>query len=131
MSHSIMGASARFRLWRQPRRDSGGGDDFVAGGLAIINPLNVRPLILTSGLLTLTDVVDLGRVLVEQSPLRAEDTLLIHSVSGRDAITIDVALAAVEPAAQRVIAMICSTAAQNPRHSAANCWWMCADITTG
>lgn len=53
--------------------------------------LNVRPLTLTSAV---ENVEHLGRVLVEQSPLRAEDTLLIHSVSGRNAITIDVALAA-------------------------------------
>ena len=59
---------------------------YRAGGLAIINPLftpalmlNVRPLTLTSAV---ENVENLGRVLVEQSPLRADDTLLIHSVSG-------------------------------------------------
>ncbi|MFV5905646.1 SIS domain-containing protein, partial [Klebsiella oxytoca] len=49
---------------------------YRAGGLAIINPLftpalmlNVRPLTLTSAV---ENVENLGRVLVEQSPLRAD-----------------------------------------------------------
>ena len=94
---------------------------YRAGGLAIINPLftpalmlNVRPLTLTSAV---ENVENLGRVLVEQSPLRADDTLLIHSVSGRNAITIDVALAA-KTCGARVIAItsLATAARVSSRH---------------
>lgn len=84
--------------------------------------LNVRPLTLTSAV---ENVEHLGRVLVEQSPLRAEDTLLIHSVSGRNAITIDVALAAKACGAKVIAITSLATAAHvTSRHPAASCWWM-------
>lgn len=98
MSHSIMGQRNIFVFGASHAGILAEEMSYRAGGLAIINPLftpalmlNVRPLTLTSAV---ENVENLGRVLVEQSPLRAEDTLLIHSVSGRNAITIDVALAA-------------------------------------
>ena len=98
MSHSIMGQRNIFVFGASHAGILAEEMSYRAGGLAIINPLftpalmlNVRPLTLTSAV---ENVEHLGRVLVEQSPLRAEDTLLIHSVSGRNAITIDVALAA-------------------------------------
>lgn len=95
---------------------------YRAGGLAIINPLfsaalmlNVRPLTLTSAV---ENVEGLGRVLVDSSPLQAGDTLLIHSVSGRNAITIDVALAAKERGVSVVAITSLATAAKvSSRHS--------------
>lgn len=71
---------------------------YRAGGLAIVNPLfcpalmlNVRPLPLTSAL---ENVEGLGRELVQASPIAAGDEVLIHSVSGRNAVPLDVALSA-------------------------------------
>lgn len=107
---------------------------YRAGGLAIINPLftpalmlNVRPLTLTSAV---ENVENLGRVLVEQSPLRAGDTLLIHSVSGRNAITIDVALAAKACGAKVIAITSLATAARvTSRHSSGKLLVDIADIT--
>lgn len=107
---------------------------YRAGGLAIVNPLfnpalmlNVRPLTLTSAV---ENVEGLGRVLVENSPLQAGDTLLIHSVSGRNAITIDVALSARERGVNVVAITSLATAARvTSRHSSGKLLAMVADIT--
>lgn len=107
---------------------------YRAGGLAIVNPLfsaalmlNVRPLTLTSAV---ENVEGLGRVLVEGSPLRRGDTLLIHSVSGRNAITIDVALAARERGVSVVAITSLATAARvTSRHSSGQLLADLADIT--
>ncbi len=73
---------------------------YRTGGLMLINPifpqgmnLSVCPATLTSQLERLPD---LGRVLLESSPALAGDVLLIASTSGRNAVTIDMALAARE-----------------------------------
>lgn len=73
---------------------------YRAGGLMLINPiyphgmhLGVRPLTLTS---QLERVVGLGRELLAQSPARSGDVLILHSQSGRNPVTIDMALLAAE-----------------------------------
>jgi len=73
---------------------------YRTGGLMLINPiypqgmnLFVRPLPLTSQLERLPG---LGRLLLENSPAQAGDALLIASTSGRNAVAIDMALAAGE-----------------------------------
>ncbi|WP_431223315.1 sugar isomerase domain-containing protein [Serratia sp. L9] len=107
---------------------------YRAGGLAIVNPLftpalmlNVRPLTLTSAV---ENVEGLGRVMIEQSPLKAGDTLLIHSVSGRNAITIDVALAARACGAKVIAITSLATAARvTSRHSSGKLLVDIADIT--
>lgn len=107
---------------------------YRAGGLAIVNPLfsaalmlNVRPLTLTSAV---ENVEGLGRVVVEGSPLQRGDTLLIHSVSGRNAITIDVALAARERGVSVVAITSLATAARvNSRHSSGQLLASLADVT--
>lgn len=107
---------------------------YRAGGLAIVNPLfspalmlNVRPLTLTSAV---ENVEGLGSVLVDSSPLEAGDTLIIHSVSGRNAITLDVALAAKARGAT-VIAITSMATAQRvtSRHSSGKLLAEVADIT--
>ncbi len=71
---------------------------YRTGGLMLINPifphgmnLSVRPMTLTSRLERLPG---LGKVLLENSPASAGDVLLIASTSGRNAVAIDMALAA-------------------------------------
>lgn len=73
---------------------------YRTGGLMLINPiypqgmnLSVRPVTLTSQLERLPD---LGRVLLENSPVQAGDALLLASTSGRNAVAIDMAQAARE-----------------------------------
>lgn len=73
---------------------------YRAGGLMLVNPiyphgmhLGVRPLTMTSQLERLPG---LGRELLNGSPARAGDLLLITSNSGRNAVAIDMALHARE-----------------------------------
>lgn len=107
---------------------------YRAGGLAIVNPLfnpalmlNVRPLTLTSAV---ENVEGLGRVLVDSSPLQAGDTLLIHSVSGRNAITLDVALCARERGVKVVAITSLATAAKvTSRHSSGKLLATVAHVT--
>ena len=70
------------------------------GGLMLVNPIQpygmnlaVRPMTLTSQLERLPDF---GRVLLEHTPVKKGDVLLLTSTSGRNAIVIDMALAAIE-----------------------------------
>jgi len=73
---------------------------YRTGGLMLINPiyphgmnLSVRPMTLTS---KLERVLGLGATLLDGSPAKAGDVLLIASTSGRNAVVIDMALAARE-----------------------------------
>ncbi len=73
---------------------------YRTGGLMLINAiyphgmdLSVRPMPLTS---QIERVPDYGRVLLENSPAQEGDALLIASTSGRNAVVIDMALAARE-----------------------------------
>ena len=71
---------------------------YRAGGLALINPimakevqLDVRPITLTSQMERLPGYWTL---ILEHTPIQKEDVLIIHSVSGRNTIAIDMALRA-------------------------------------
>ncbi len=71
---------------------------YRTGGLMLINPiyphgmnLFVRPMTLTS---QLERVPGLGATLLKGSPIQAGDVLLIASTSGRNAVVIDMAMAA-------------------------------------
>ena len=73
---------------------------YRTGGLMLVNPiyphgmnLSVRPLTATS---RLERVLGLGAELLASAPARAGDVLLITSTSGRNAVVIDMALAARE-----------------------------------
>ncbi len=71
---------------------------YRTGGLAILNPiffpgfmLNTRPITMTSKLERLNG---LGKILVEENRLKDGDFLLIHSVSGRNNVPIEMAIEA-------------------------------------
>ena len=71
---------------------------YRTGGLMFVNPiypygmnLGVRPLPMTS---KLERVVGLGTELLANSPAKAGDVLILASTSGRNAVTIDMALLA-------------------------------------
>lgn len=71
-----------------------------AGGMMVANPvfnptlmLNTRPFFVTSEMERLEGF---GGIILRNSPVRAGDVLLIHSVSGRNSVAIDMAMAARE-----------------------------------
>lgn len=71
---------------------------YRAGGLAITNPLfhsgvmtNERPITLTSALEILPGYAS---VILRESPLKAGDVLMIHSVAGRNPVAVELAISA-------------------------------------
>jgi uncharacterized phosphosugar-binding protein len=94
---------------------------YRAGGLMLVNPiyphgmhLGVRPLTLTS---QLERVVGLGRQLLAQSPAQAGDALILHSNSGRNPVTIDMALLARERGIRTIAITALAYVGQEPsRH---------------
>ena len=71
---------------------------YRTGGLVVINPIfardlmpDIRPATLTSEVERLADY---GKLICRQSPLQAGDVVIVHSVSGRNTVPIDLALEA-------------------------------------
>ncbi len=71
---------------------------YRAGGLVPVNPVlppglvtDVRPATLTS---RLERMAGLGTEIVAESPIEADDVLIVHSVSGRNATAVEFALGA-------------------------------------
>ena len=71
---------------------------YRTGGLAVINPiffpgfmLNTRPITMTSQLERLPG---LGKIILEQNHVNSGDLLILHSVSGRNTVPVDMALEA-------------------------------------
>lgn len=71
---------------------------YRTGGLAVVNPiffpgfmLNTRPITMTS---SLERVPGLGKTILTQNHVSAGDVLLIHSVSGRNTVPVEMALEA-------------------------------------
>lgn len=71
---------------------------YRTGGLALINPiffpgfmLNTRPITMTS---QLERIEGIGKTLLSQNHVKAGDFLLIHSVSGRNTVPVEMAMEA-------------------------------------
>lgn len=71
---------------------------YRTGGLAVINPiffpgfmLNTRPITMTS---QLERVDGLGKILLKENRLKEGDVLILHSVSGRNNVPVEMALEA-------------------------------------
>ena len=95
---------------------------YRTGGLAVINPVRAPGLCLDIDPATMTSqlerMADYGRIIVDNQPMRTGDVFLIHSVSGRNAVTVDAALRAKEKGV-RVIALtnVNYSRAQASRHA--------------
>jgi len=80
---------------------------YRTGGLALINPLFSPTLMLNTRPVTVTSQMErldgFGQVILNGSKAKAGDTILIHSVSGRNTVTIDMAIAAKEKGMQVVV----------------------------
>lgn len=71
---------------------------YRTGGLALVNPifnsaimLNTRPITLTSAMERLDGY---GKIILESTPIKKDDMLLIHSVSGRNPVSVEMAIEA-------------------------------------
>lgn len=106
---------------------------YRTGGLALVNPifsptlmLNTRPVNVTS---QMERVDGFGRVIFEGSKARAGDTILLHSVSGRNTVSIDMAEAAREAGLNIVVVTnMTYTKGVTSRHKSGKNLYQYADI---
>lgn len=105
---------------------------YRTGGLVVLNPilpaevmLNIRPVTQTSAM---ERIDGYGSVILDHTPIRKGDVLLIHSVSGRNTIAIEMALAAKQKGIQ-VIAITNLTYSKqvSSRHASKKRLYECAD----
>ena len=80
---------------------------YRAGGLMIVNPifnptlmLNTRPVTITSAMEQLDGF---GGIILDGSPVKDGDVLIMHSVSGRNDVTIDMAIKAREQGVKIIV----------------------------
>ena len=94
---------------------------YRTGGMALINPVRAPGLCLDIDPATMTSQMErlpeYGKVIIDNQPLGAGDVIIIHSVSGRNTVTIDAAMRAREKGAY-VIALTSmeTTTALKSRH---------------
>ena len=107
---------------------------YRTGGMALINPIKAPGLMLDVDPATFTSKIerlnDYGRLICDFNPIGEGDTVIIHSVSGRNTVTVDFALRCREKGA-RVIALTSLEAGKsNPsRHPSGKLLKDCADVT--
>lgn len=106
---------------------------YRTGGMVNINPiqgpglhLEITPATMTSQMERLPGY---GRLLIENAPVAAGDVVIIHSVSGRNTVTVDAALCAKEKGAA-VIALtnLATSKAVASRHESGKCLYEIADV---
>ncbi|MGI6172366.1 MAG: SIS domain-containing protein [Christensenellales bacterium] len=81
---------------------------YRTGGMAVINPIKAPGLNLDVDPATMTSQIErlgeYGNIIVDHQPIGRGDVVIIHSVSGRNTVTVDVALRAREKGA-KIIAL--------------------------
>ncbi|MFD2616155.1 sugar isomerase domain-containing protein [Terrilactibacillus laevilacticus] len=106
---------------------------YRTGGLAVINPilssslmLNTRPVTMTS---QLERLAGFGKIIFSSIPAEKGDVLLIHSVSGRNPVSIDIALSAKEKGLTVIVLTNLSYSKKvNSRHTSNKKLYEVADI---
>lgn len=94
---------------------------YRTGGLAVINPVRAPGLCLDIDPATMTSQMEripgYGEIIIDNQPIRSGDVILIHSVSGRNAVSVDAAMRA-KALGCRVIALtnLAYSRAQASRH---------------
>lgn len=106
---------------------------YRTGGMATINPIKAPGLCLDVDPATMTSQIErlpeYGKVICDNNPIGEGDVVIIHSVSGRNTVTVDFALRCREKGA-KVIALTSLEAGKfNPsRHPSGKLLKDCADI---
>lgn len=106
---------------------------YRTGGLAIINPIlppgltcDVTPVTMTSALERQSEY---GRIVLDNTDIGSGDLLFIHSVSGRNGVTVEMAIAAKEKGITVIgITNLEYSQASSSRHSSGKCLYELCDI---
>lgn len=82
---------------------------YRAGGMVVMNPIFSREIMLDTSPITHTSnmerLVGYGTLIAQKTPFKEGDVLIAHSVSGRNPVTIEIAM----EARQRGVKVICIT----------------------
>lgn len=106
---------------------------YRTGGMATINPIRAAGLCLDIDPATMTSQMErlpeYGKLIIDNQPIGQGDVILIHSVSGRNTVTVDAALRAREIGA-KVIALTSLEMSRSvtSRHPSGKRLFECADI---
>jgi uncharacterized phosphosugar-binding protein len=106
---------------------------YRTGGMALINPVrapglncDVDPATMTSQIERLPEY---GRIIIDSQPIASDDILIIHSVSGRNTVTVDAAIRAKEIGAKVIALTNMETATQvKSRHPSGKSLHEIADL---
>ena len=105
---------------------------YRSGGMALINPvrapglnLDVDPATMTSEMERLPEY---GRLIIDNQPIKAGDVLIIHSVSGRNTVTVDVCMRAKEIGAFTIALTSMAASALKSRHPSGKSLHQVADL---
>lgn len=106
---------------------------YRTGGLAVINPiffpammLNTRPVTMTS---SLERVPGIGRIIFEKNKIKKGDLLILHSVSGRNTVPVEMAITARESGVKTIcITNISYSKAVTSRHPSGKRLYEVCDI---
>ena len=104
---------------------------YRTGGLAVINPIFVPGTMVSDKPITLTSAVErltgYGSVVVEQAGICEGDLLILHSVSGRNSMPVDMAAAAKAKGARiiGITSMDYTTQVQSRHPSGRNLYELC------
>ena len=106
---------------------------YRTGGLALINPIKAPGLCLDVDPATFTSRIerlsDYGVLICDFSPIRAGDAVIVHSVSGRNTVTVDFALRCREKGAKVIALTSLEAGKTNPsRHPSGKLLCDTADI---
>ena len=106
---------------------------YRTGGLVTINPIRAPGMMLDMTPITSTSKLErlegYGRLILEGTALDEGDVLIIHSVSGRNAVAIDMAAAAKEKGAKVIVLTNLNTSrAVTSRHSSGKKLFDFADV---
>ena len=106
---------------------------YRTGGMALINPIKAPGLNLDVDPATFTSQIErlpeYGKLICDFNPIKQGDTVIIHSVSGRNTVTIDFALRCREKGAKIIALTSLEAGRHNPsRHPSGKLLKDCADI---
>ena len=87
---------------------------YRTGGMVTVNPIRAPGMMLEISPATMTSELerlpDYGRIIMNGQPIKSGDVLIIHSVSGRNSVTIDMAQTAKEKGATVIVVTNMNTA---------------------
>lgn len=106
---------------------------YRTGGMVTVNPVRAPGMMLEVSPITMSSelerIPDYGKVIFDSLPAKAGDVIMIHSVSGRNAVTVDMAKAAREKGLTVIVVTNRNTAtAVSSRHPSGKKLYDFADI---